>query len=430
MASELEARPNPDTPDEHGPSIEMPRPTAGPLVFAAGIVLLAAGAMLGLAFLLVGAVIFIFGLAYWVTSLLPGKGHWHEPVAEEELQARPVVSQRTGVEQLEPGMIGYRAQLPEKVQPISAGVKGGIVGGIVMPLPALIYSLSTGHGVLYPLNLLAGMVVPSVGDMSVTELEQFHFGLFATGLVIHVMMSLVLGLIYGVLLPTLPEIPSEAAWGGLLMPLLWSGVSFLAMAMVNPAVRNGVSWPFFMLSQFTFGVVAASIVHRLRPQGAIKAGIIGGAVGGVLMVGPALFWAGWSRHSAWYPVNLLAGMVVPGVDTIPAGELDRFHPNWIVAASIMHGSMAIVFGIIYALFLHKLPRISGAYAWGGLLFPILWTGVSYGLMGLVNPVLRERVDWPWFVVSQFVFGATAAFVVGKSEMIRIPPAGGESRLAR
>ena len=43
--------------------------------------------------------------------------------------------------------------------------------------------------------------------------------------------------------------------------------------------------------------------------------------------------------------------------------------------------------------------------------PLLWTATSYGLMGVVNPVLQQRVDWPWFIVSQFVFGMVAAIVV-------------------
>ena len=30
-------------------------------------------------------------------------------------------------------MPGYRLRLPEKVHPISAGIKGGLVGGLVMP---------------------------------------------------------------------------------------------------------------------------------------------------------------------------------------------------------------------------------------------------------------------------------------------------------
>jgi hypothetical protein len=38
-------------------------------------------------------------------------------------------------------------------------------------------------------------------------------------------------------------------------------------------------------------------------------------------------------------------------------------------------------------------------------------------------VLQERVNWPWFVVSQFVFGVTAAVVVLRAETIHIPPAG-------
>jgi hypothetical protein len=45
------------------------------------------------------------------------------------------------------------------------------------------------------------------------------------------------------------------------------------------------------------------------------------------------------------------------------------------------------------------------------------------MMGVVNPVLQERVDWPWFVASQFVFGIVAAIVIVRSEEVHIPPAG-------
>jgi hypothetical protein len=423
MASELEATPKLEGTAEQGPTVEVPRPTVAPLVLSLGIVLLAGGAILGLAFLLVGAAVFVAGIGFWVFNLVPGRGHMHEALAEADQQPRPIISSRALVEQLSTGMPGYRVQLPQKVQPISAGVKGGIVGGLVMPVPALLYSLWNGHGIWYPLNLLAGMLLPGVGDMNVAELESFHLSLFISGFVIHAMMVLVLGLIYGVLLPTLPDIPGEAAWGGLLMPLLWSGISFIAMGLVNPAVRNSVSWPWFMMSQFVFGVVAAIIVHRNHKLGHVAAGALGGAVGGVLMTGPAIVWGLWSGRGIWYPINLLAGMVVPGLGDVPGDQLNRFHANWFIAATIIHGVMSVGFGIIYGLSLHRLPRISGALTWGGLLFPLLWTGVSFGLMGIVNPVLQARVDWPWFVVSQFVFGATAAYVVGRSEMISIPPAG-------
>jgi hypothetical protein len=62
-------------------------------------------------------------------------------------------------------------------------------------------------------------------------------------------------------------------------------------------------------------------------------------------------------------------------------------------------------------------------AWGAVVLPLLWTGTCYGLMGVVNPVLQQQVNWPWFVVSQFVFGVAAAVVVFRTEMVHIPPAG-------
>ena len=58
-----------------------------------------------------------------------------------------------------------------------------------------------------------------------------------------------------------------------------------------------------------------------------------------------------------------------------------------------------------------------------MLMPLFWTAMSYALMGVVNPVLQELVDWPWFVVSQFVFGLVAAIVVVRSQQVEIPPAG-------
>ena len=105
-----------------------------------------------------------------------------------------------------------------------------------MPVPALLWGLLSGHGLWYPVNLLAGMVLPGVGRMTVPELEQFNASLLVVALVIHVVMSVVLGLIFGVLLPTLPAVPRPIAWGGLLMPLLWTGASYVAMQVVNPAL--------------------------------------------------------------------------------------------------------------------------------------------------------------------------------------------------
>jgi hypothetical protein len=89
----------------------------------------------------------------------------------------------------------------------------------------------------------------------------------------------------------------------------------------------------------------------------------------------------------------------------------------------IHAALSAGFGLLYGLLLPRLRPLPGPLAWGGLLMPLLWTAVSYGLMGVVNPVLQEKVQWPWFIVSQFVFGLTAAVVVARSEQVHIPPAG-------
>src|SRR5262245_44414136 len=158
-------------------TLEMPRPTVAPLMVALGLILLAASAPFGLAFVVAGAGILILALGTWVGELLPGRGHCREPLVELALRPSPVAPQPETVEQLRPGMPGHRARLPEKVHPLSAGIKGGVIGGIAMPLPAFLYGVLSRHGIWFPVNLLAGMVVPRVGAQSVDQLEQFQLSL-------------------------------------------------------------------------------------------------------------------------------------------------------------------------------------------------------------------------------------------------------------
>src|SRR5260370_13310257 len=128
MASEPQLTPPPEEAAQH--SVEMPRPTVAPLVLALGLALLAAGVILGLGFLVVGAAVVVAGLGIWIAQFLPGQGHVHEPLAEPARRAQPVTGAPGGVERLREGLPGYRLRLPQDVHPISAGVKGGIVGGL------------------------------------------------------------------------------------------------------------------------------------------------------------------------------------------------------------------------------------------------------------------------------------------------------------
>jgi hypothetical protein len=257
MASEPETtRADPHT-------VEMPAPTVWPVVLGLGIALVALGVATSLAFAVLGVVLFMTGLGGWIGELFVGRGHVEEPVGEPGQRPAPIAGVTGMVEQMDPSMPGYRFQLPEKIHPISAGLKGGLVGGLLMPLPALAWSLLSRHGPFYPLNLLVGMVLPVVGDMTVVELEKFYFGLFVIGIVIHVVMSAIIGLIYGVLLPMMPRMPGgPIIFGGVLLPLLWTGVCYGLMGVVNPVLQLRVNWPWFVISQFLFGVAAAIVVAR------------------------------------------------------------------------------------------------------------------------------------------------------------------------
>jgi hypothetical protein len=406
-------------------TIEVPQPTAAPIVVSLGLALCGAGLAMGLILLFAGAAMLLVGVGMWLGQLIPGHGHAHE-VVTTAVSPASVARPPQSVEHLVAGKPGYRLRLPEKVHPISAGIKGGIAGGIVMPLPALAYGIWSGHGIWYVINLLSGIVLPGIDNLTVAELEQFRPTLLIVSILVHAVMSLVFGLLYGVLMPTLPRVPQPIAWGALLMPLLWTAVSYLLMGAVNPALREGVDWPWFVVSQFVFGVVAAVVVTRSSQSGKFRSGVLGGLLGGVFMAFPAIAWSLLRGRGLWYPVNLLAGMIVPGVDAASADELMRFNSQWFVSALVIHVVMSAAFGVIYAFVLSQARPIPAPLAWGGLVLPLLWTAASFGLMGVVNPVLQERVDWPWFIVSQFVFGVTAAIVVVRSEMVHIPPAGAGS----
>ncbi len=240
----------------------MPRATAWPIVLALGITLLGAGLATSLALSVVGAVLFVFGLGGWIGQLLPGRGHMHEPLVEPALRPRPIAERPGTVDQLRPGMAGYRFQLPEKVHPISAGVKGGIVGGLVMPIPALAYGLLSGHGLWFP-DQPAGRDGRSGHQRRDRGSARavLSWRALVLAIVIHATFSVTFGLLFGVVSPTLPPIPGgPVIAGGVLMPLLWTGLCHGFMGIVNPLLQEHVNWSWFIVSQVVYGVAMSIVV--------------------------------------------------------------------------------------------------------------------------------------------------------------------------
>lgn len=249
---------------EHTPeSVSMPTPTAWPLVFALGIVLLAAGIGLHVGFLVVGLIVFAFGVRGWISQLLPGRGHMHEPLAPPTERFTYPTPAPGSVEPLKIGHPGYRFRLPEHVHPISAGAWGGLAGGIAMAIPAILYGILVRGSPWFPINLLAGVVIPDVVDASIASLSQFQFGALMLATAIHLAFSITFGLMYGVILPMLPTFRgSPIFFGGIVTPIIWSGVCYGLMGVVNPALQEHISWPWFVASQFCYGIVMSYVVDQ------------------------------------------------------------------------------------------------------------------------------------------------------------------------
>ncbi len=265
---------------ESGDRLEMPAPTLWPMVMAAGVTLMGAGVVTNYIFTLVGVIIVGISLAYWLMQLLPGQGEVHEPLVPPEMRVGPVREHPGDVEHMRPGMPGHRMRMPEKIHPYSAGVKGGLVGALVMPLPALLYGLVEEKSLWFPVNLLVGMVVPlEVGpdgqltQEALKQLHQFHFTWFVAAVFIHIVLSVSLGLMYGVLLPMLGTRP--ILWGGIVAPLLWTGAAYGFMGVLNPALSRHIDWISFFVAQFIFGIVVGLVVVRTEKVYAEDVGALG-----------------------------------------------------------------------------------------------------------------------------------------------------------
>jgi hypothetical protein len=244
---------NPRTPSE----IEVPASTAWPLVLAFGFTLLFAGLLTSASVSVLGAALAIAGCVGWFREVFP---HEHEevlPVVPEDVL---VVTERHLVERLPVAHEQVRAWLPLETYPISAGVKGGLAGSVAMAVLACLYGLLKTGSVWYPINLLGAVVYAPSEVPAAAQFISFHAGIFFIALILHVVTSILVGLLYGAMLPMFARHP--ILLGGLVAPVLWSGLLYSIMNILNPVLGSHIDWVWFMASQFAFGIVAGLIVMR------------------------------------------------------------------------------------------------------------------------------------------------------------------------
>jgi hypothetical protein len=252
--------------DEHAqPSepIELPAPTAWPMVVALGITLAFAGLVTHAAVSFAGIALSLIGAVGWWREVLPEEQVERITLRTMELRPSAVVSSRPSVERSSIGEGGHRTRVPVEVQPYSAGIIGGIVGGIAMAVLALAYGLIVQRSLWYPINLLSAVAMPALAHASLAELRAFSLLALMIGTIVHGLISVLVGLLYAVILPMLPR--RHMVWGGVIAPLLWTGLVWALLGIVDPTLAARVDWPWFVVSQIAFGLAAGFVVARAHP---------------------------------------------------------------------------------------------------------------------------------------------------------------------
>jgi hypothetical protein len=237
--------------------IELPAPTAWPVVLAAGVTFMFAGLLTSASVSVLGVFLAVAGGVGWVREVLPRPREIVLTVVPGEV---PVSTERRVVERLPVAAEQVRAWLPVHTYPVSAGVKGGWAGAVAMAVLACAYGVLKVGTIWYPINLLASVVYAQSVKLGAAGLLTFHADAFAIAVVLHGLGSTLVGILYGAMLPMLPRRP--IVLGGLVAPVLWSGTLYSILGLLNPVLQARIDWTWFIASQVAFGIVAGLVVVR------------------------------------------------------------------------------------------------------------------------------------------------------------------------
>ena len=236
-------------------TVQLPAPTTWPMVFALGVALMLAGMVTHWVISLLGLVMAVPAIVGWFFQVLP---HEHHVSVDVHADVVEIKSTREALAYA-PIDERHRKLLPLETFSVMAGVKGGIAGGVAMIVPAALYGLVRYHSVWYAANLLAaGGFVTWAGESN-EFLAQFHLQGLLAAVAIHGLASVLIGLLYGAMLPMFPRRPILTA--GFIAPFLWTGILRSALGIISPILDRRIDWWWFIASQIAFGLVAGFVVN-------------------------------------------------------------------------------------------------------------------------------------------------------------------------
>lgn len=239
-------------------NVEMPAPTAWPLVLALGVSLVFVGIMSTSLISIAGAAVLLLAAVGWWRQVLPAEHHELVPV--EEKPAPLALPASIPVVHLRAARHAPKVRVSLESKPWAAGLKGGVVGAVAMAGVAVFFGYVIRGSIWYPINLLAAAAVPSLANATIDQLKEFSSLGLILGTIIHVCTSLLVGVLYAVMLPMFPR--KAFWWAGVSAPILWSGLIASVMTLVNPALATRVDWRWFIASQLAFGLTGGYVIAR------------------------------------------------------------------------------------------------------------------------------------------------------------------------
>jgi hypothetical protein len=243
-------------------SVEMPAPTAWPIILAFGVALLFAGLLTSASVSALGAILAVAGCVGWFRQVLPHEQHVSVQAADEGIR---IATERPEVARIQIVPDMRRARIPVEIYPVGAGIKGGLAGSVAIAVLASLYGLVSHGTIWYPINLLASVVYAQPFQLSMQHLTSFHPVLLLIAAALHLITSVLVGLMYGALLPMFPRRP--ILLGGLVAPIIWSGLLHTSLGIINPLLNQRIDWTWFVASQIAFGIVAGMVVVRQERVG-------------------------------------------------------------------------------------------------------------------------------------------------------------------
>jgi uncharacterized membrane protein YagU involved in acid resistance len=119
----------------------------------------------------------------------------------------------------------------------------------------------------------------------------------------------------------------------------------------------------------------------------------------------------------WYPINLLAAIAVRNFQTMTPEQLSQFSLSGLFVGTVLHLTISIVIGFIFAVVLSYLP--GHPLIWSLIGGGILWIFADVVLLLPLNPIMASLVNVPSFLIAHVAYTSVLGLWVSRYEKIPI-----------